>query len=202
MEQAAMVATDWEPAFAYGAGILLLLWLLPLSTFFAPRDHTGARWFANALLFASLGMLLFVALGVGVGFGFSAYPLFNLLFLLLVLGNSIPTAIRYRSRLCGAMGVVAAGCILVLHAVDFTPVKPFTRFYAAIETGMPEPQVLELLDKHFPEDGRFKTPVFRRSEQNDRLGSVLDPQDGRYNAEMITIGLRDGRVVRKEYFPD
>jgi len=30
----------------------------------------------------------------------------------------------------------------------------------------------------------------------------LDPNDGRFNAEIISIGVREGRVVTAEYLPD
>jgi hypothetical protein len=122
----------------------------------------------------------------------------------------------------GALGAVAAGvvwvasrraeCLLallpfaallaLLAVADTSPVKPFARFYAAVEPGMTEEEVLKALDHQFPATGRYPRPLVNRRVGPTHLAFILDPQDGRYDSEIVALELEAGRVVRKRYYPD
>jgi hypothetical protein len=65
---------------------------------------------------------------------------------------------------------------------------------------MTKAEVLGLLDKHFPPSGRFKKP-WHNTAVGD-LAFILDPSDGRYNAEIVDFTFMDGRVTHKVYMPD
>jgi hypothetical protein len=121
-----------------------------------------------------------------------------------------------------ALGAVAAGvvwaasrraeCLLVLlpfaallvflARADTSPLKPFARFYAAVEPGMTEEEVLKALDDQFPATGRYPRPLVNRWVGPSHLAFILDPQDGRYDSEIVDLDLEAGRVVRKRYYPD
>jgi len=49
--------------------------------------------------------------------------------------------------------------ILALPFIDLSPVKPAVRAVHEIRPGMTESQVRAVLDRHFPEHGRFKRPA-------------------------------------------
>ncbi len=127
--------------------------------------------------------------------------------------------------LCGvaALGIVVAGgvglytrrmmvCLLpvvpflvvlnFLPHIDYSPVKPFSRFYAAIKPGMTEAEVLQELEEQFPETGRYSQPLVNRRVGPTHLGFILDPKDGRYNAEIVAVDFEEGRVVKKDYHAD
>ncbi|HEY7310600.1 MAG TPA: hypothetical protein VH643_14650 [Gemmataceae bacterium] len=122
----------------------------------------------------------------------------------------------------GAVGILAAGvagaknrraeCLLpllpfaavltLLSLTDTSPLKPFARFYAAIEPGMTEAEVLKTLDAQFPPTGRYPRPLVNRRLGPKHLGFILDPRDGRYDAEMVALDFEAGRVATKRYYPD
>jgi hypothetical protein len=82
----------------------------------------------------------------------------------------------------------------------FMPVKPFRQFYWSIHNGMTPQQVRQELDRRFAPNARFPRPVEGAS---DRLLSFqLDPNNRYYNAEIIYVNMRDGKVTSKEYLPD
>ena len=108
--------------------------------------------------------------------------------------------LRYRSLAGTCMGILFALSIFTLHLVDLTPVKPYKRFYYAIQNGMTETEVLTACLREFPKNGRFPIPAFH-SEAN-RMSFLLDPTTGTFNAECISLSLHDGKVTQKEYLPD
>lgn len=121
-----------------------------------------------------------------------------------------------------ALGVLAAGaawiwsrrveCLLplvpfaallaLLPRIDISPLKPFARFYAAIELGMREAEVRRILDDQFPPSGRYPRPVVNRRVSPNYLVFILDPTDAGYDAEVVALDLEEGRVVKKQYHPD
>jgi len=98
-------------------------------------------------------------------------------------------------------GLLLAVGILVSYFADLSPIKPYKRFFSAINEGMIEVEVMAVLHQEFPQGGRFPVPVLRSDETN-RLMFFLDPNQGAYNAEGIFVTLRNGKVVAKEYSPD
>jgi len=92
--------------------------------------------------------------------------------------------------------------LALLSLLDTSPLKPFGRFYAAIELGMTEKEVLNALDQQFPSTGRYPRPVLNRRIGPNHLAFILDPKDGQYDAEIVALDLKDGQVVEKMYYPD
>lgn len=95
-----------------------------------------------------------------------------------------------------------AALLILFPRIDISPRKPFARFYAAIEPGMTEAEVRGILDDQFPPTSRYPRPVVNRRAGPNGLGFILDPKDGRYDAEIVALDFEDGRVVTKRYYPD
>lgn len=95
-----------------------------------------------------------------------------------------------------------AALLILFPQIDISPLKPFARFYAVIEPGMTEAEVLRVLDDQFPQTGRYPRPLINRRLGPNRLGFILDPKNGRYDAEIVALNFEDGRVVTKRYDPD
>jgi hypothetical protein len=93
---------------------------------------------------------------------------------------------------------LVTGCMLVLHFMDVLPVKPYKRFFAAIRPGMTEQEVMTLLRREFPDDGRFPVPV-RYGFRPGEIDFALDPKESAWNAEAIILQLQNGRVASKQY---
>lgn len=100
-------------------------------------------------------------------------------------------------RICFLLFLVP---FVILPFVDLSPVKPFTRFYQSIHIGMSDPEVHDLLVKHFPENGPYKRPKVYYGD--DGSSFILDPNDGCYNAEIIDLKMDDGKLSSKQYLPD
>lgn len=101
----------------------------------------------------------------------------------------------HRKRRAAALAVHFAW-LLFLTRGAWDPRKPFWRFYSSIERGMTQEQVDEQLRRQFT--GRL--PQGRYVE--DQWYYCLDPNDGRYNAEIIWVVFRNGRVTEAHYSPD
>jgi hypothetical protein len=91
--------------------------------------------------------------------------------------------------------------ILSLPFVEFSPVKPAVRAVREIQPGMTEPQVRAVLDRHFPEHGRFKRPAIGALDE-DVLSFALDPHDGRYNAAIVQVKFSAGKCLSAEFLSD
>ena len=91
--------------------------------------------------------------------------------------------------------------ILCLSAYDSTPVKPFTRFYSSLRAGMAYEEVAQKLSNQFPPDGRYKRPALPESGGAEWC-IRLDPNDGRYDAEIVHIQFEGGKLTSCEYWPD
>ncbi|MCF4966799.1 hypothetical protein [Nostoc sp. CMAA1605] len=111
--------------------------------------------------------------------------------------------------------------LLALYFVTLSPVKPFRQFYFDIKHGMTIPEVQSRLNQRFHEGVRFPQPqgtfiygyedVLGKIDPKEKgflavpdqiLNYVLDPNDGRYNAEVVNVYLKDGKVVGMEYSGD
>jgi hypothetical protein len=89
-----------------------------------------------------------------------------------------------------------AGWIAVQRQIDWNMRRPFLRAYAQIRPGMTREQVEALMRREF----RGKRPVARWDDSGGQY--TLDPDDGRFNAEFLTIYMNEGRVVSADYLPD
>ncbi|MEM6840316.1 MAG: hypothetical protein AAF609_26225 [Cyanobacteria bacterium P01_C01_bin.120] len=98
----------------------------------------------------------------------------------------------------------AAAYILFMLALPFTnpsSVKPAVRAVNAIQPGMTQAEARAVVNRHFPEEGRFKPPMLV-TEEVDRLAYVLDPDDGAYNAAFIVVRFSGGKSVSAEFQAD
>lgn len=116
------------------------------------------------------------------------------------------------ARMLGAFTV----SVLVLGAVELTPVKPFHLFEQDVESGMLRAEVFTSLERRFPEGGRFRRPVFgagdgepvlypppdMASTPDETIHFTLDPSDSRYDSEWFVVYLQEGRVVGEDYSGD
>jgi hypothetical protein len=91
--------------------------------------------------------------------------------------------------------------MLALPFVDQSPVKPAVRAVHEIRPGMSESQVRAILDRHFPEDGRFKRPEIGALHEGV-LSFVLDRNDGRYDATGVRVRFSAGKCVSAEFNQD
>ncbi|AFZ03249.1 hypothetical protein [Calothrix sp. PCC 6303] len=111
--------------------------------------------------------------------------------------------------------------ILALQFLVLSPVKPFTKFYLDINNGMTIEKVQQLFTQHFPKSGEFRQPDWRLHNENrndaenhqlngkrflatpnQSLQYNLDLTDGRYDAEVMTVYFKDGKVVGTNYSAD
>lgn len=127
----------------------------------------------------------------------SCSPLFYVVGIALLLPAVLPV---WRKRIAqfGTLAYVAV--LVLLPFASFTPTKPFRQFYRAVQYGMTQDQMREELGRRFSRNGRFPCPVEHASDEG--LSFQLDPNNGRYNAELVVVKVVDGRVVAKEYLPD
>lgn len=101
--------------------------------------------------------------------------------------------------LIGAIGVLGSLLLVTLIASP-SPVVRFRTFYDSLTPGMTEEKVLSSLHNYFPQGGRLRTPQLRRWEKG--LHFILDPSDGRYDSEVITLTFDAKYTVAKVYLPD
>ncbi|WP_427160748.1 hypothetical protein ACQFX9_03645 [Aliinostoc sp. HNIBRCY26] len=111
--------------------------------------------------------------------------------------------------------------LFALYFITLSPVKPFTQFYLDIKHGMTIQEVQTRFNQRFPKDGRFPQPESQLLDEShgvlenidpkakgflalpdQLLNYILDPNDGRYNAELVNVYFKDGKVVGMEYLPD
>jgi hypothetical protein len=85
------------------------------------------------------------------------------------------------------------------------PVKSFMLFYRDVHSGVDLVAVKQALDQRFPMGGALPKPVCQERQAaptRKTFSCSLDPNQGAYNAEIITIYLTDDRVTHKEYSAD
>jgi hypothetical protein len=181
--------------------VAVLLILSPLLLVLIPSQGKAGGVAASVTLVISAAVLLFVALMSDAVFGISASWVFTSVVWAVGFGVCIAVRLRYRSFLSLVVAFLVSASVLVLHFVDVLPVKPYKRFFAAIQVGMTDPQVMALLDREFPDGGRFPVPV-RYDFRTNEISFALDPKESAWNAEAIILYLERGRVIRKEYSRD
>ena len=91
--------------------------------------------------------------------------------------------------------------MLALPFVDQNPVKPTVRAVHEIRPGMSESQVRAIIDRHFPEDGRFKRPEIG-ALHDGVLSFGLDQGGGRYDTSGVRVGFSAGKCVSAEFLQD
>ena len=195
------MAESIRPELLIALVIVALVVLLPLYFFLKRRHWNWARRLAIGLTLLSLCTVGIISIGFDVAYALSESWLFTLVLLMIGAGVLGPIALFDRSVIFKILlsGVVIG--VLVLHFVDLSPVKPYKRFFGGIREGMTRSEIEAGLHHEFPDGGRFRVPIERSGDPN-HVSFVLDPTDGSYNAEIVDVTLRDGKVVSKVYMPD
>jgi hypothetical protein len=114
-------------------------------------------------------------------------------------GISAIQFMRHRSRfaLCAGIGFLAS--ILLLHFLDWTPVKPFRRLDAAVQESMTLAEVRSAVQREFPEHGRFPAPLRFESDPASEFGQ-MELFLARHSSFFIHLSFSDGRVTHKHSF--
>jgi hypothetical protein len=94
-------------------------------------------------------------------------------------------------------GLFVAALIIAWN-VDWSPTKPFYRFYGGIQLGMTMPEVQQRLDQSFPPNGLYPKPRTEGDGKTEQLFRLEPP----LSAEIITVEFEQGRVIKKAYLPD
>src|SRR6266496_1957447 len=141
---------------------------------------------AASIVTCALLPAAYVAIGLDDWIGASRNVLFELgfVFLGVVFGAYAFTSGGHKASLLVPSLNIAF--ILALPFLELSPVKPAVRAVDEIRPGMTEFQVRTVIDRHFPEHGRFKRPEIGPLRESV-LGFVLDPHDGRYNAAIVQV---------------
>lgn len=80
--------------------------------------------------------------------------------------------------------------------------RTYKAFYRDIQVGMTREQVLVVMEKRYPPDGRRKRPEIMDNTPQS-LGFFMNPETSREpNCEGIFLKLENGRVKSKNYSPD
>jgi len=97
-----------------------------------------------------------------------------------------------------AIGVCSlfAGWIVVQREIDWNMRRHFRRAYSQIRSGMTVEQVKAVMHQQF----HGKRPVGRFDDWGAQY--TLDPDDGRFNSEIIVIQMVGGKVASAYYLPD
>ena len=91
--------------------------------------------------------------------------------------------------------------LVAIRATEMSPVKPFKAFHRTLKPGLDKSEVPILLQTYFPSGGAYKRPFLEYIDENSVV-IVLDPSDAGYDAEVINISLKDGRINSTAYYPD
>lgn len=155
-------------------------------------------WLAVEVAF--LSVLFGFALVLDMGFAASLFWQFHVALALLAALVLAPTLLSPQRKRGLAMLFGFGGGLFWLQFVALSPVKPLVQLQRDIGSGMTQPQVQQLLARHFPPGGRFRRPVAHFSGAT--LQFTLDPADARFDAEWLMIDFRNGRVAGTRYFGD
>lgn len=154
-----------------------------------------------AWLLAGLAGLVVLDLGVGLTVHLLPTAVLAALALLPGLPLLLLDGPRRRGHAALSLGFLAG--LGLLAGTDTTPAKPFHRLHAELQPGMDLDEVAALTARHFPEGGRFPAPECSLHGEDRDLSCVLDPTDGRFNAEVIHLRLdAEQRVLAAAYHYD
>jgi hypothetical protein len=171
--------------------------------------HTRQRIYLILTALALVAVWLFCWFAEGFFVLLSTYPQGYVIGLLVGVAIAYPT-LRPASMRQVSM-VLLASFTIALFSLNFAPPwvigpsKTFMMFYKDIHSGMNMVAVNQALDQHFPVSGELPKPVCQETQKSPTkkaFSCVLDPNQGAYNAEIITVYLTNDRVTHKEYSPD
>jgi hypothetical protein len=149
----------------------------------------------SAFLMFLLAVALDLALGISASWWFTAG------LCALAAGTGLYVHLRFRSYSIVVASSLLTGFLIWLHFADFSPVKPFRRFFAAIKPGMTESGVLDAMKKEFPEGGPNPAPS-QNSYRPNGLTFGLKTSGKAWTGEAIVLEMSQGFVVSKRYIQD
>ncbi len=178
---------------ALGVPVGIVICIVFLFSCFAAFASAG-DWQSHALLAVPLLCLVaFVDLNFGVLVDFRLTCLAACGFAVVIAGPFLMANNERKNQVLA--GLVALGFIAMFFLIQ-TPRKSFRRAFVSIEMGMNAAEVRAAIRTQFGE---------RQPVENDGVSAmsfILDPKDGRYNAESIVVELHQGRAIRKQYYAD
>ncbi len=97
-----------------------------------------------------------------------------------------------------------SGLVLIILKPELVDARfrTYKQLYGDIQVGMSRAEVMALVEKHYPTEGkRLRPKVLENSE--DRIGFLMNPEDSRSpNCEGIFLQMQDDAVVKKSYAAD
>lgn len=144
--------------------------------------------------------------------GFGLHPIFLIAAVTLVGAIACLVFACLASRwLKRSVLIVVALVLLAPSGLFFIMLKPeladarfrtYKRLYGDIQVGMSRAEVMTLVDKHYPPEGkRLRPMVLENSEA--RLEFFMNPEESpEPNCEGIFLQMQDDAVVRKSYSAD
>jgi hypothetical protein len=108
---------------------------------------------------------------------------------------------RYHRKVYMVLTVLYVAALIIGWNVDWSPAKPFYRFYSGIHPGMTVPEVQQRLDQAFPPNGPYPKPRTEDASSDGQIRQLfrLEPP---LSAELIMVEFEQGRVTKTEYLPD
>jgi hypothetical protein len=108
---------------------------------------------------------------------------------------------RYHRKLYMVLVGLYVAALVIGWNVDWSPTKPFYRFYNEIRNGMTVAEVQQRLDQSFPPNGPYPKPLTEAGKPSNGQTTQyfrLEPR----SAEIIRVEFEQGRVIKAEYLPD
>jgi hypothetical protein len=174
----------------------------PLIFLGAPTEKKRPAGLVAAMLLIFLNAVGLIVVFGEIFFVASDFVLFNTIIIVTVSCVGVAVYRQHGTHIALWLHGVFLVAFLALVLMDFSPRKPYRRFFNAISPGMTRSEVMTALHRQFPPKGRYPVPVLRDEEWPFRLLFFLDPIQGAYNAEGIFLTFSNELVVSKIYSPD
>jgi hypothetical protein len=129
-----MVQTSIRTNVIIELAVAVIFILSPFLLALIPSQGKAGRITASVLLVISATVLMFVAFMSDAIFGISASWTFTVALWATGFAVCLAVRMRYRSILSVVVAFLVTAFLLALHFLDVLPVKPYKRFFAAIQT--------------------------------------------------------------------
>ena len=97
-----------------------------------------------------------------------------------------------------------SGLVLIAFKPELVDARfqTYKCFYRDIKTGMIRSEIMDLMDKHYPLEGKRLRPKVHE-DSHAKLSFFMNPEDLKEpNCEAIFLQMEDGKVVEKSYAAD
>lgn len=215
----------WRPCYTHAFEVMVFRFSLRtvlvstafFSVWLAACGTSGvASWLiGSVLLLIGLAIHRLWQYGVAIACFVSLALLLNLVFPLLwepaaiarAVAFSMPLTLPYLLReqtlpawSIAMLGFMALLAVSTIHSHS-DPRGPYYKAYLSVMPGMTVDEVRRAF-RDTMGDSQPDGFLFEHTADSDVIWTTLDDNDGRYNAELIEIRLKDDRVVSKRYLPD